>query len=292
VIHERSGSAVMSAHAAAIAFLVAPSYQSKESTPMTSRPAGFDTDQDGMPDTWETAHGLQPATADNNGDFDSDGYTNLEEYLNEIAAWPAGATALFNGSTNQRYAQITNWNLGAAPTNTGARATALWQPTRFDLAQIRAGEAIVDAVGQHAGTLQIAASSGRSTLTVTDGWLEIQDNLDVGALSVFAASGATRLKAGAGQVRQSGGSVLARAVVLGGPAGALGEYHLAGGRLSTPLLTKRGVGAAGFDFTGGRLQARPRRGWMVGTLRSETVPTQFSSQTGGYSQSAEFLIPL
>lgn len=57
-------------------------------TKPTTRPAGFDTDQDGMPDTWETAHQLDPKTADNNGDLDNDGYTNAEEYLNEIAAWP------------------------------------------------------------------------------------------------------------------------------------------------------------------------------------------------------------
>jgi hypothetical protein len=223
------------------------------STPATSRPAGFDTDLDGMPDAWETAHGLQPSMGDNNGDFDSDGYTNLEEYINEIAAWPAGATALFNGSTNRRYAQISNWNLGAAPTNTGARATAVWQPSRFDVAQVREGEAVVDAVGQHAGRLQIAASTASATLSVTEGWLEIQDELDVGAFSTFGRAGALR-RAGRGHVRQSGGELRAGAVVLGGPAGALGEYHLSGGTLSTPLLTKRGVGA-GFDFSGGRLQA-------------------------------------
>ena len=42
-----------------------------------------DTDQDGMPDYWEeTITGLNSTSADNNGDIDSDGYTNLEEYLN------------------------------------------------------------------------------------------------------------------------------------------------------------------------------------------------------------------
>jgi hypothetical protein len=52
----------------------------------TSRPAGFDTDQDGMPDAWETARKLDPKQSDNNGDEDKDGYTNLEEYLHELAA--------------------------------------------------------------------------------------------------------------------------------------------------------------------------------------------------------------
>jgi len=41
-----------------------------------------DADHDGMPDAWETARGLDPKVADNNGDADGNGYTNLEEFLN------------------------------------------------------------------------------------------------------------------------------------------------------------------------------------------------------------------
>jgi len=42
-----------------------------------------DTDHDGMPDTWENTHGFDPSNeADRNDDPDSDGYTNLEEFLN------------------------------------------------------------------------------------------------------------------------------------------------------------------------------------------------------------------
>jgi MYXO-CTERM domain-containing protein len=60
-----------------------------------TRPAGFDTDNDGMPDTWETAHGLNPNSAsDGTGDYNGDGYTNVEKYLNELAdlACPGGAS--------------------------------------------------------------------------------------------------------------------------------------------------------------------------------------------------------
>lgn len=41
-----------------------------------------DSDKDGMPDDWETKRGLNPNSADDKGDDDKDGYTNIEEYLN------------------------------------------------------------------------------------------------------------------------------------------------------------------------------------------------------------------
>jgi|GEM_PF-3243418 len=53
---------------------------------LRSRPAPLDTDQDGMPDFWENAFGhLNPFDAsDRNGDFNGDGYTNLEDYLHAL----------------------------------------------------------------------------------------------------------------------------------------------------------------------------------------------------------------
>jgi len=46
--------------------------------------APTDTDRDGMPNAWETAHGLNPNTNDATGDFDHTGYTNIEKYINGI----------------------------------------------------------------------------------------------------------------------------------------------------------------------------------------------------------------
>ena len=48
--------------------------------------APADKDNDGMGDEWETAMGLNPGSAaDNVLDQDGDGYTNIEEYINDIA---------------------------------------------------------------------------------------------------------------------------------------------------------------------------------------------------------------
>ncbi len=52
-----------------------------------TRPEGFDTDKDGMPDEWEIANGLNPndATDANKYTVDSKGvYTNVEVYMNHL----------------------------------------------------------------------------------------------------------------------------------------------------------------------------------------------------------------
>ncbi|MFO0631104.1 MAG: hypothetical protein U0325_36510, partial [Polyangiales bacterium] len=57
----------------------------------TAPTAPTDTDLDGMPDAWETAHGLNPAVQDHNGTalslsmYGVAGYTNLECYLQELS---------------------------------------------------------------------------------------------------------------------------------------------------------------------------------------------------------------
>ena len=43
-------------------------------------PLFIDADHDGMDDTWESAHGLNPALNDRAGDLDADGLTNIQEY--------------------------------------------------------------------------------------------------------------------------------------------------------------------------------------------------------------------
>ena len=55
--------------------------------PKGNRPAGFDTDKDGMPDAWETANGLNPNNASDGKTKTIDPlgyYTNMEVYVNSL----------------------------------------------------------------------------------------------------------------------------------------------------------------------------------------------------------------
>jgi hypothetical protein len=176
--------------------------------PFAARDNDWDTDQDGMPNLWELAHGLDIGnSADRNGDFDTDGYTNVEDYLNEVGAFAAVQDIVWDNSLgNNRYAQIENWDIA-------------FQPSRFDTAIIRSGTAVVDAVGQHAGTLKIAPENGDTAqVNITAGRLEVQDEVMIGI----------------------------------GPT-ELATLHLGGGELSTPRLSKGARGS--FLFTGGTLKA-------------------------------------
>jgi hypothetical protein len=192
-----------------------------------------------MPDFWELAHNLDPHVADNNGDFDGDGYTNLEEYINEIAAWPAPTVIVFSGATNSRYAQITNWDA-----NPDAAFVHHWQPSRYDVAAIHNGSVVVDAVGQHAGNLFVAPQTGNlATLNVTAGWIEVAGELHVGA-------------AGQGAVNHAGGVVAAGAVTLGGSgANAAGVYQLSGTGVLRVGQLATGAGGGAFEFIGGVIAA-------------------------------------
>lgn len=181
--------------------------------PMTTRPSGWDTDNDGMPDDWEVAHGLDSNQIDFADDFDSDGYINLEEYLNEIAEWPAPQPVVFNGATNSRYAQITNWDIK-------------WQPSKYDSAVINTGTVVVDAVGQHAGNLILGMNpGGNATVNITGGWLKVEDaayGLSDGIVSVGDNPAATAV------LNLSGGKLTTKTLLKG----VGGTFNFNGGVLS------------------------------------------------------------
>lgn len=56
-----------------------------------------DTDNDGMPDEWESARGLDPNNPDDtSGDYCGQGYTNIEYYINDLTAgaFPEGTVKI------------------------------------------------------------------------------------------------------------------------------------------------------------------------------------------------------
>jgi pectate lyase len=66
-----------------------------------SRSGSYDTDHDGMPDSWELAYGFNPNDAsDGPQDADGDGYTNLEEFLNSTE--PGGDVVALTPPKNLR----------------------------------------------------------------------------------------------------------------------------------------------------------------------------------------------
>ena len=108
----------------------------------------LDTDQDGIPDFWETTFGTDPFTPNPNAAIDGSGYTELEEYDN----WLAGPHALtvtntpvgvnlqqLFGNTGNLSFSVTNGvngtvyltNVWGSVTNTGAYSNsfAIFTPT-------------------------------------------------------------------------------------------------------------------------------------------------------------------
>ena len=89
-----------------------------EDYPVMTRPADWDTDQDGMPDWYERLIGSNTAVANNNDDPDHDGWTLLEDYLELMAhpyvvVKPSGAATIdiaqfFRGFTNRPVFSVGN----------------------------------------------------------------------------------------------------------------------------------------------------------------------------------------
>src|SRR5439155_26532357 len=91
-------------------------------TASSSRPAGFDVDNDGVADAWELTHGMNPASASDALALNPLGYRMIEQYINELVA-VNDSRASVAGATG-------NWN-------TAANWNGAVLPTAYDYAQVR-----------------------------------------------------------------------------------------------------------------------------------------------------------
>jgi hypothetical protein len=210
-----------------------------------SRPAGWDTDQDGMPNYWESLRGLNPSA--NDGTIvTASGYTNLENYLNSltfIANWNLNANGDWSGILNWR-GELPNSSYATANFKSGItapRTIAVDVPVtvsdmNFDSAQgyTLAGNAPItfDALS---GFATVNVNTGSHTIsapvTLSDSVIvAVNAGANLNFTSTFTATGKAINKDGAGtaqfeNVRAAGLNVLNGNVAIrpkGAPNSAAG----------------------------------------------------------------------
>ncbi len=189
-------------------------WNSLVNAPMVTRPAGFDTDADGMPNSWEITRGTNPSAADNNGTIAGNGYTNLENYINSltfIANWNLDANGSWSGIFNWR-GTLPNSNYATANFNPGitqARTVTLDVPvtvsdmnfdSAFGYTLNGAGPLTVDALSGYATINTITGSHTiAAPVTLADNVLiTTNPGSSLAFTGELSATGKTITKSGAG----------------------------------------------------------------------------------------------
>lgn len=210
---------------------------------VATRPAGFDSDNDGVADAWETAHGMNPSDASDAFALNPLGYLMIEQYANEL------------GSTND----TTTWMAPSGAWGTAGNWSGGAAPAAMDYAQVRGNGTTNGAVSLSSGTavamtLSIGGNgpaAGEHVSVSGSGALNVYDTITVG-------------DQGNAALDISGGSVSAYNVQLGNTLSGVtstGTLNLSGGTLSVVQLVLGG-GTPGAWTTGGSMN------WSGGTLRA------------------------
>ena len=182
--------------------------------------APLDTDQDGMPNAWETAHGLNPSNAADRNNLNLFGYTRLEEYLNELGG---AHTAKLQNAASGAWENPAQWSPDGLPTDDD---TVFVKGNGGSPGSVTASQP-----GAAAWDVRVGGD-GAATLGVNSGGdLRVVNTLTVG-------------DAGTGSLVVDGGTVTAQNVVIGS-YGFGGSVNVTGGGvLGARFIAPDGMGGA------------------------------------------------
>lgn len=133
-----------------------------------------DTDNDGMPDFWEIAEYGDLSTG-NNDDTDGDGYTNLEEYLNQTANGqipdiPASAVEVTPETATLNVPETVTLTKSFTPVNT-TNQSGVWSSSDPSIATVDSN-GLVSSISEGEAVITFTANDGgftdQSTITVTN----------------------------------------------------------------------------------------------------------------------------
>jgi autotransporter-associated beta strand protein len=237
---------------------------------ITGGTAPVSTANDGIPDTWSTAHGVTAWAAANNTTatnpafamaLDPLGYSQVEDYANSLGDQFVSQTWT---AASGNWTTAANWN-SAVPGN--------FQQAFINGSGTADGSVTVSTSGDVAESVSIGGNglAAGELMTVTSGSLSVEDTIFVGAQNN-------------GTLTITGGTVAAANVQLGNTVWNsngttsttyTGTLNLDGGILQTSLLVEGGgipgkwTSGAAFNWSGGTLEA-------IGTL-SFSAPATIGS---------------
>lgn len=235
---------------------------------LPSPPRPTDTDNDAIPDSWETAHGLNPADGNDWKNIGLTGYTRLEEYINEIAS--------------DHPDKVWNASSGTWPTSpTWAGGTPTWDDEAFVTGQGAGtpGAVTISSPGASAFRLFIGgngdAALGETVTVNAGGALAVMDTIQVGYQNTATLA------------INAGGTVEATAIILGNGsllngANQSGNLVVNGGTLRTGIIASAGGGGT-FQMNGGTLQPNANGTFAAAASISGAVNFDSNNYTSTFS---------
>jgi autotransporter-associated beta strand protein len=215
-----------------------------------------DTDNDGMPDSWETSKGLNPNSASDWKNLGSSGYTQLEQYLNELGGYESTRTAVAGGA----WTSAATWS-GATPTfSDGAVAAGTVNVSSGNgFARRLTLNGNLNVTGGTLDVFDTIAVNGTATLsggTTSAGQVLLGSTGQTGALSltggtlqtgtIGSGGGTASLSLNGGTIKFTGTPNVAVATTVGANGATLNTNgftgSITGGLSGTGTLTKTGAG--------------------------------------------------